>query len=204
MNADPMPTGELCQEQEELARAEMYGFLADLYFRPPPSSLLKSIASSESQADSLLGEAWISLAGACQQRDETQVHDEYHQLFIGVSKPDIMLYGSYYLSGFLMEKPLADLRSDLAVLGLARPEHIEESEDHVSSLFEVMRILILSGDSAEASLSKQKQFYATHIQPWIHELCHEVENHPGARFYGNVANLTRQFVDIENQAFDMA
>lgn len=203
MNADPSPTDELRHEQEELARADMYGFLANLYFRPPSSPVLKSIAGSASQADNLLGEAWTQLAEACRQRDEAQIHDEYHQLFIGVSKPEIMLYGSYYLAGFLMEKPLADLRSDLAVLGLARPEHIEESEDHVSSLFEVMRILILSGDAAETSLSKQKQFYSTHIQPWIHEFCHAVETHPSAYFYSNVANITRQFVDIENQAFDM-
>jgi TorA maturation chaperone TorD len=203
MNAtSPNPAAAIPQ-QEEAARADMYGLLAMLFFNPPQAPLLAAIAGSASQGESLLGEAWASLADACRQRDETQVHDEYHQLFIGVSKPEIMLYGSYYQSGFLMEKPLAELRADLSVLGLARSENVEESEDHVASLFEVMRILILSSESPEASLSKQRQFYAAHIQSWIGLLCDAIEEHPQADFYRNVANLTRQFIDIENQAFDM-
>jgi TorA maturation chaperone TorD len=201
--ATPTPDVTLPQ-QEEAARADMYGLLAMLYFNPPQAPLLDAIAASASQGDSTLGEAWMNLVDACRQMDESRIHDEYHQLFFGVSKPDVMLYGSYYQSGFLMEKPLAELRADLSALGLVRSENIEESEDHVASLFEVMRVLILFSESPEVSLSKQKQFYAAHIQSWIALLCDAIEHHPQADFYRNVANLTRQFTDIESQAFEMA
>lgn len=203
MNAESVSTDDPNDQQEEAARADMYGLLASLFFRPPQSSILEAIASSASQADSLLGDAWTSLADACKRMDEAQVHEEYDRLFVGVGKAEIMLYGSYYLSGFLMEKPLAELRTDLAEMGLERPPHIAETEDHVSSLFEIMRMLILSDDAMETGLTKQKQFYAKHIQPWIHELCDAIESHPAANFYKSVANLTRQFADIESQAFDM-
>lgn len=204
MNTESVSTNEpVDQQQEEAARADMYGLLASLFFRPPQASVLEAIAGSASQTDSLLGNAWSRLADACRQMSEAQISDEYDRLFLGVGKAEILLYGSYYLSGFLMEKPLAELRSDLAELGLERPQHTAETEDHVASLFEIMRILILSEDSIETDLTKQKQFYAKHIQPWIHELCDTIESHPAADFYKNVANLARQFADIESQAFDM-
>lgn len=203
MNATSPNLADTASQQEEAARADMYGLLAMLFFKPPQAQLLEALAGTASQGDSLLGEAWMNLAGACENMDESRIADEYHQLFIGVSKPEVMLYGSYYQSGFLMEKPLADLRADLSLLGLVRSESVEESEDHVASLFEVMRILILSPDSPETSLSKQKQFYFAHIQSWIARLCDAIEQHPQAGFYRNVANLTRQFTEIENQAFEM-
>jgi TorA maturation chaperone TorD len=204
MNATSPNLADTAPQQEEAARADMYGLLAMLFFKPPQAQLLEAIAGSASQGDSLLGEAWVNLADACEDMDESRIADEYHQLFIGVSKPDVMLYGSYYQSGFLMEKPLAELRADLSLLGLVRSENVEESEDHVASLFEIMRILILSSDPSEASLSKQKQFYSTHIRSWIALLCDAIEQHPQAGFYRNVANLTRQFTDIESQAFEMS
>lgn len=202
MNATSLDPTEIVPQQEEAARAEMYGLLAMLFFNPPKTPLLEAIASSVSQGG-LLEEAWTNLADACRSMNESEIADEYHRLFIGVSKPDVMLYGSFYQSGFLMEKPLAELRADLSVLGLVRSEKIEESEDHVASLFEVMRILILSSESERVSLLKQKQFYAAHIQPWIALLCDAIEHHPHANFYKSAANLTRQFIDVENQAFEM-
>lgn len=201
-NTDQAAQASLSDNQEEAARADMYGFLAGLYFRPPQAELMSAISSSASQADSLLGEAWAELAETCRRMDAARVRDEFDKLFVGVSKPDILVYGSYYLSGFLMEKPLAELRSDLASLGLERPAHIAESEDHVSCLFEVMRILIAE-EGEVGSLSKQKQFYASHIHPWIGDMCDAIIGHPEATFYKNVASLTKCFVEVESQAFEM-
>jgi TorA maturation chaperone TorD len=116
----------------------------------------------------------------------------------------VMLYGSFYLSGFLMEKPLAALRTDLANLGLQREESIPESEDHIASLCEVMRYLIASDDPRHGNIAMQKQFFASHMQPWILQMCDAVTTHPTANFYAPVARLAKSFFEVEMQAFDMA
>ncbi|HJV73729.1 MAG TPA: molecular chaperone TorD family protein [Noviherbaspirillum sp.] len=189
---------------EEAGRANLYGVLATLFYEPPSQALLDGIAASSGDNDSLLQQAWNQLAGACRHADAAAVRDEYEALFIGVGKPEVMLYGSYYLSGFLMEKPLATLRSELASLGLQRDERMPESEDHIAGLCEVMRHLILSDDAPSAGLDTQMRFFAGHMQPWVNEMCDAMLSHPDARFYKAVAVLAMRFFDVEKQAFDMA
>lgn len=190
-------------ECEEAARAELYGLLAALFYMPPSRQLLATIASVPDDGDSVLQQAWSQLAAACAQTNAEQARQEYDNLFIGVGKPDLMLYGSYYLSGFLMEKPLAELRSDLAALGLERDDDMQESEDHIAALCEVMRYLIVSDDIAHANVATQKKFFAAHLQPWVGIMCEQIMQHPQARFYGSVAHLAKTFFDVEMQAFDM-
>jgi TorA maturation chaperone TorD len=189
---------------EETARADLYGLLAGLFYSPPSQELLDAIASAPSEGDGILRETWNALAAACGDAKANRLREEYEALFIGVGKPDLMLYGSYYLSGFLMEKPLAALRSDLAALGLERPADVPESEDHIAMLFEVMRYLIASGDPVHANIAAQKNFFGTHIQPWAMQMCDAVETHPRAGFYRLVATLAKRFLEVEMQAFDMA
>lgn len=189
---------------EETARADLYGLLAGLFYGPPSPATLNAIAAAPAGGDGELQQAWNDLVAACAQADAGRVRDEYEALFIGVGKPELMLYGSFYLSGFLMEKPLAALRADLAALGLERSEGMTESEDHVASLCEVMRYLIASDDIAQAGLTTQKRFFGTHLQPWVGTMCEAVMQHPQAAFYAKVALLAKQFFDIETQAFDMA
>ncbi len=188
---------------EEAARAEMYGLLAALFYTPPPQSLLDAIAASETQGETVLEHAWSELVAVCRTAQQENVREEYEQLFIGVGKPEVMLYGSYYLSGFLMEKPLAELRTDLAQLGLERSVAMVESEDHLAALCEVMRHLIVSDELANADLAVQEKFFAAHMRPWILDCCAAVAAHPGARFYKTVAAVARQFFEVEMQAFDM-
>jgi TorA maturation chaperone TorD len=152
---------------EETARADLYGLLSTLFYAPPSQALLDTIGSANAQGDGVLEQAWADLVAACKGAGEEAVRDEYEQLFIGVGKPEVMLYGSWYLSGFLMEKPLAALRGDLNLLGLERPETVMESEDHIAALCEVMRYLIASDDIAQANLATQKRFFAAHLQPWV-------------------------------------
>jgi TorA maturation chaperone TorD len=188
---------------EETARADLYGLLATLFCAPPSQALLDTIGSAQTQGEGVLELAWAELVAAARQAQAETVREEYEQLFIGVGKPEVMLYGSYYLSGFLMEKPLAALRTDLAKLGLQRADSVVESEDHIAALCEVMRYLIASDDVTQGSLAMQKKFFADHIQAWVNDLCIALAAHPHAKFYVPVAQVARSFFEVEMQAFDM-
>lgn len=189
---------------EETARADLYGLLATLFYAPPTQQLLDTIAAAPAEGNGVLLQAWSELSAACKRIDAETARAEYEALFIGVGKPELMLYGSFYLSGFLMEKPLAALRTDLANLGLQRDESMPESEDHIAALCEVMRYLIASDDAVHANIATQKQFFANHLQPWVSQMCDAVIGHPQAKFYPAVAALAKTFFEVEMQAFDMA
>jgi TorA maturation chaperone TorD len=189
---------------EEAARAELYGLLATLLYAAPSQALLDSIASAQAQGAGVLELAWNGLVSACRQAQTDAICAEYEQLFIGVGKPEVMLYGSYYLSGFLMEKPLVVLRTDLANLGLQRADSVAESEDHIASLCEVMRTLIAADDVMPANVAVQKAFFSAHMQSWVIDACAAIDAHPQSVFYKPVARLARSFFEVEMQAFDMA
>ena len=191
---------------EETARAELYGLLAQLYYaRPAPETLaaLRVAVTEAPAAGGFLQEPWQQLVGAARAQDDEAIAAEFDRLFGGVGKPEVFLYGSHYLSGFLNEKPLVRLRSDLAALGLARGEAMPETEDHVAYLCEVMRYLIAGDDVAVCNLTAQRNFFATHLQPWILQLCDALQGQPAAHFYAALAQFTRAFVAVEAQGFDM-
>jgi len=191
---------------EEIARAEDYGLLAVLYYAPPEPSLLESLRVAVTEAPAaggFLEEPWrVAVATARDMSDEA-IAGEYNALFGGVGKPEVYLFGSHYLSGFLNEKPLARLRTELAVLGLARGDDMPETEDHIAYLCEVMRYLIAGDDAAVANLTRQQAFFAAHVQPWANQLCDAIAAHPKARFYAALAAFTRAFMSVEVQGFDM-
>lgn len=191
---------------EETARAELYGLMAALYYAPPPAELLAQLrvaATEAPAAGGFLEEPWRQLVAAARDLPDGDIADEFNALFGGVGKPEVMLFGSHYLSGFLNEKPLAKLRTTLAGLGLERDETMPETEDHITYLFEVMRYLIAGDDVAVANLTRQREFYAEHLQPWCMALCDALEQHPRAKFYAALASLTRAFLSVEMQGFDM-
>lgn len=191
---------------EETARSELYGFLAPVYYAQPASELIANLrvsATDTPAAGAFLEAPWRVLVGVARDMTDTQIAAEFDTLFGGVGKPEVYLYASHYLSGFLNEKPLARLRTDLNGLGLARDEAMSETEDHIAYLFEVMRYLIAGDDVAVANLTRQQAFFAAHIQPWVGQLCDTLANHPKARFYAAVAELTRVFMNVEAQGFDM-
>ncbi len=141
--------------------------------------------------------------GTVRNLDDAIIAKEFDRLFGGVGKPEVYLYGSHYLSGFLNERPLAKLRTDLDRLGLARGEGMPETEDHIAYLCEVMRYLIAGDDVAVCNLTAQRDLFATHLQPWVLLLCDALEAHPQAKFYAALAQFTRAFVAVETQGFDM-
>ena len=131
------------------------------------------------------------------------VADEYAALFEGIGKPEVFLYGSFYAAGHLNEKPLVELRDALAALGLERPAHVEETEDHIASLCEVMRYLIAGEDLAVSNLAKQQVFFNDHIRHWVDSMLEAVAAHPRADFYRAVALFARDFFAVEGQGFDL-
>jgi TorA maturation chaperone TorD len=191
---------------EETARAELYGLLAALYYASPAAELLSQLRVAATEAPSsggFLEEPWRSLVAAARAFDDEAIRQEYDALFGGVGKPEVYLFSSHYLSGFLNEKPLAKLRDTLAALGLARDETMPETEDHIAYLCEVMRYLIAGDDVAVANLTKQREFFADHLQPWATQMCDAIAAHPRARFYAALAEFTRAFLSVEMQGFDM-
>ncbi|HAX19973.1 MAG TPA: hypothetical protein DCY64_06785 [Hydrogenophaga sp.] len=191
---------------EETARAEVYGLLAALFYAPPSPDLLAQLRVAVTEAPAaggFLEEPWRQFVGTVRELSDEQVAAEYNALFGGVGKPELYLFGSWYLSGFLNEKPLAALRGDLAALGLARDESMNETEDHFACVCEVMRYLIAGDDVEVANLTQQQKFFSAHVQSWAPALCEAIAAHPKARFYAALAGFTAAFISVETQGFDL-
>ncbi len=184
----------------------MYGLLATLFYHPPGDELLAQLQAAVTEAPQqggFLEEPWRELVAAARSMTSAQIAQEYNALFGGVGKPEVYLYGSHYLSGFLNEKPLVQLRDDLAALGLARDANMPETEDHVAYLFEVMRYLIAGDDVSVCNLTQQSGFFSRHLQPWVSRLCQAIAEHPRAGFYARLAGLAEAFASVEAQGFDL-
>jgi len=191
---------------EETARAELYGLLSQLYYQAPSEALwaqLQVAVTEAPDAGGFLEEPWRELVACARSMSAAQIANEYTTLFGGVGKPEVYLFGSHYLSGFLNEKPLVRLRDDLAELGLARSQDMSETEDHVAYIFEVMRFLIAGDDVSVSNLSRQQTFFTQHVQPWVPNLCQTLMNHPRAVFYARLSAFTEAFVSVEAQGFDL-
>lgn len=203
MSTEPTRSSAL---DEEIARAEMYGLLASLYYQPPSDELLiqlQAAVTDAPQQGGFLEEPWRELVAQARVMTTAQIAQEFDTLFGGVGKPEVYVFGSHYLSGFLNEKPLVKLRDDLTALGLARHGDMSETEDHVAYLFEVMRYLIAGDDVAVCNLTRQAAFFSQHVQPWLVAMADAVMAHPQAVFYARLAALTRAFVNVETQGFDL-
>lgn len=190
---------------EDRARAEHYAVLSRLFAAPPDAALLATLpamAGALGHGGSALGQAWLVLGDAARAQTPAEVSDEYTRLFLTIGRPEVMLFGSFYLAGFLMEEPVVELRNDLAELGLGRRFGVSESEDHIAALCDVMRHLIVSGPDA-AGLVRQQRFFSRHLAPWVDRLCDALDQAPEARFYPRAGALARAFFDIERLAFDM-
>ncbi len=191
---------------EEVARAEIYGLLAQLYYAPPEPALLAALRAAPREAPmsgGFLEASWQELVAQADALSDAAIAAEYTALFGGVGKPEVYLFGSFYQSGFLNEKPLVGLRDDLAALGLERDPAMPETEDHIAYLCEVMRYLIAGDDVAVANLTRQREFFSAHLHPWVPAMCDAIGAHANARFYARVAAFTQAFVSVEAQGFDM-
>ncbi|MGF1610506.1 MAG: molecular chaperone [Kiloniellales bacterium] len=197
-SAEPYEIGE-----EDQLRASWYRLLARLLATAPDAALLQQLAALKSDG-SKFGDALAALGAAAQGTTLEAVTQEYFDLFIGLGQSEVMPYGSYYLTGFLHEKPLARLRGDMARLGIRRAEGVPESEDHIAAVCEMMAGLITGGFGAPADLEVQHAFFQDHIGCWAPRFFEDLEAARSAAFYMPVGTIGRLFMAVESQAFDMA
>ncbi len=187
--------------ETDAARAREYALIAAMLARTPSADLLKRIGDLRADS-SPLGLLHAELAEAAGETTVENVEREFFDLFIGLGRGELLPYGSFYLTGFLHERPLARLRGDLAALGIERAKNIYEPEDHISILFEVMAGL--SSGRLPAPAGTDRKIFERHIKPWAARFFLDLENAKGAKFYRRVGTLGRVFVEIEAEAFALA
>lgn len=189
--------------EEDRLRADLYGFLSALLSAPPDRELLARIAGLSGD-DTPLGEAIGTLAKLARAATPASVEREFNALFIGLGRGELLPYASYYLTGFLNEKPLALLRRDMKALRINRAPNVYEPEDNIGSLMEMMAGLIRGSFGAPAPLSRQKEFFNRHIAPWAKHFFADLEGAKGSVFYTPVGTVGRLFMEIESEAFRMS
>ncbi|MBA2722834.1 MAG: molecular chaperone TorD family protein [Methylibium sp.] len=193
-------------DREELARAEVYGLLAQLFIAAPAADFYEQLRVAPTEAPTpgaFLESSWGTLVASARRLPLETVATEYDALFQGIGKPEVFLYGSFHLAGAINDKPLVQLRHDLRALGLERIDSAGETEDHIASLCEVMRFLIAGDDPVLGSLAAQKRFHSDHLAGWTERLCEQIAGHGRADFYRDAALFARDFFAVERQAFDL-
>jgi TorA maturation chaperone TorD len=191
---------------EDETRAACYGLIAHLFSSPPSDAVLRTIASMDliHAGSGALYSAWRHLQQNASSANPVALRQEFDDLFIGVGKPQIALHGCYYLTGFLMEKPLSKLRDDLSELGFSRQESARESEDHIAALCEVMRVLVAGHDDMPpAPVEAQTDFFRRHLAPWMGKLTSSLERNAVSTFYANVGRFMHEFFQVENESFEI-
>ena len=187
---------------EDAARADLYSLLAALLRTPPSAEML--VALSELSGDETpLGQAVDALAHIASRTNAKTVSHEYHDLFIGIGRGELVPYGSYYLTGFLHEKPLGELRRDLRERGISRSSSVREPEDHIAAMLEVMAGTIQGRLGSDRSLDAQKHFFAKHLEPWASHFFRDLEAAPSAILYAPIGTLGRSMMEVEATAFTM-
>ena len=185
-------------DEVDAARAAEYALLSALLARAPDAEFLARLARLRADA-SPLGLAHAALAEAAAATTAERVEREFFNLFIGLGRGELMPYGSYYISGFLYERPLARLREDLGRLGIARAENNAEPEDHAAILCEIMAGL--AGGKFPAPAGADRALFEKHLAPWISRFFADLERAAEADFYRRIGTLGRVFINIETEAF---
>jgi TorA maturation chaperone TorD len=187
---------------EDLLRAQCYRLLARFLSSPPTTDDLVG-AARLSGDETEFGRAVSAFARVCAGSNAAGVAAEYHDLFIGLARGEIVPYGSYYLTGFLHEKPLSKLRQDMARLGVEREQGVAEPEDHIASVCEMMAGFIDGALGSPLSLEEQKAFFAAHIGSWAAVLFRDMEEAKASVLYAALGSVGRAFLAIEERAFAM-
>ena len=193
---------------EDQARADFYALLARLYALAPDAALLSSIAAcdelpadAESEDGRALGDAWRTLIAASSAMDPAAAADEYQTLFVGVGKSEVSVHASAYVKS-PGRTPLIEIRASLAKLGLARQSGVNVYEDHLATVCETMRALILGAGRGEPfAFAEQREFFEAHVKPWVFDCCTAIQNSPVANYYCRVAEFTQLFMVIERDSF---
>ena len=194
--------GIIAVEPEDQLRADTYRLLGRLLGSPPDDETLGLLATAPTSEDeNLLAVGWRMLATTAARSRADQVVSKFEALFIGLGRGELVPYASWYLTGYLMEKPLAKLRSDLLTLGFERQENVVEPEDHAAALCETMALL--AEDVDLESLQKQAEFFETYIGPWMAKFFRDMQESVSARFYRAVGQLGEQFIETDQRYLEM-
>jgi TorA maturation chaperone TorD len=188
-------------DETDRARAQEYALLAALLARAPDAEFLQRLAGLRGDPTPL-GMAHVALAEAAGSIGAGKIEREFFDLFIGIGRGELMPYGSYYIAGFLHERPLARLREDLAALGIERAEGQYESEDHAVILCEIMSGI--AGGQFPAPAGADRQLFEKHLAPWLGRFFADLERAESADFYRRVGALGRVFIEIESEAFALS
>ncbi len=189
--------------EEDLLRADLYNFLGALLARPPEGALLGKVADLQGD-DTELGQGISALARLARVTKTATAEREFNALFIGMARGELLPYASFYLTGFLNEKPLAALRKDMLGLGLERAPNVFEPEDNIASLFEMMAAMISGRFGDPTDLTRQRDFFNKHIGPWAAHFFRDLEGAKNSVLYAPVGTVGRVFMEIEKEAFKMA
>jgi TorA maturation chaperone TorD len=197
---DQVSTKPEIDEIDQLRAAE-YGLLSLLLGKAPDADTLSRVAALKGDASDL-GMAHIELAAAAAAVDDRSASKEFFDLFIGLGRGDLLPYASYYMTGFLHERPLARVREDLDGLGIERAGISREPEDHIAILFEVMSGLACG--EFEADFAEQARFFDRHLKPWASRMFADLEMSASAKFYRTVGRVGRVFMELETEAFTLS
>jgi TorA maturation chaperone TorD len=188
--------------QEDILRANLYRMLAHVLRAPPQQSDLELLAGL-SRDRTRLGAAIGGLAHLARRTSAEAARREYHSLFIGLERGEVLPYGSHYRGGMHEEHTVARLRSDMARRGIEIAPERSEPEDHIATLCEIMANLILGDRVGPASLEEQKSFFMSHIAVWAKHFFTDLEAARSSVFYAAVGKVGAVFMDIEEAAFEM-
>ncbi|GHF43967.1 TorD/DmsD family molecular chaperone [Seohaeicola zhoushanensis] len=189
--------------EEDRLRADLYNFLGVLLSAPPEQILLDQAAGLAGD-ESALGQAIDGLARVAKVTKPQAAEREFNALFIGLGRGELLPYASYYLTGFLNEKPLAQLRADMAAQGITRAPNVYEPEDNIASLMEMMAGMIVGRFGAPVALAGQRAFWNRHIGPWAPHFFADLEGAKNSVLYASVGAVGRIFMTIEKDAFKLA
>lgn len=186
------------REQEQTLRTEIYLVLSALFRSAPSEEMIEFLTSLEVEpSESAMQKAWIALQQAAKDSNREALEDEYQDLFIGIGRGEVMPFGSWHMTGAMMEKPLAEIRHDLELLGFERDENVKEPEDHIAALCEVMSML--TGEEEDL----QQAVFNKHIAPWFNSFTQQLENAESANFYKPAAQLCEAFLTLEQVSFSV-
>lgn len=188
--------------EEDLLRADLYAMLAQLLARSPSQDLISNAAKLGGDGSDL-GQGITALAAVAGSTNAKAVEREFNALFIGLGRGELLPYASYYLTGFLNEKPLARLRGHMKQLGIERNKDVKEPEDHIATLCEIMAGLIRGTYGDPLSVEDQHAFFNTHVATWAGHFFTDLEAAEGSVFYAPVGKIGRAFMEIEIEAFRM-
>jgi len=196
-------------------RGHIYGLLALIYNREVTQELLCQV--KDPRFLGVFADLGIEgIEASLQNSEEKLIEDlavEYARLFLGPGK-HISPHESIHHQredgdwGTLWGADTVEVKKFIEATGLKYEPDYKGMPDHVSVEFEFMAELIRREKQAwdendeavvKNCMNVQKRFLEEHLIQWIPNFCEKVSQQAELPFYKAVAELTRSFIEFENQ-----